>query len=862
MKHSTRTPKRITSLLLATALLAMPLSIPVSAESGSTFTAEVLAGKHKSEVVYVSLQSNGAVKNIYVVNRFEPNGEPMKDFGEYKAVKEISVEGDLNSAQANENAVKTGKTAFFYQGELSGRKLPWTIALRYTLDGQPVSADQLAGKSGTFGLELTITPVKHSSNGNDAKAEESASWAEQLMLQTSITLPQDVAENITAEGGTLVQVGGDRQVNFVVLPGSGAKTFTLHAEVTNFHLPAITIAGVPFSMNMDNLTLPDFSQDPDLQKLQDGTKALNDAGAQLSSGLSTAYNGYGELALGFGRLSSAFSTLKDSSGALTQGSAQFFGGLQTLNENGNALREGLTVSIDGTDALQDAITKVNEGWRSYVDGVGRYVEGTKQSISAATPLSNGANGLLEGATKTRDALTTLSEEGQTLYGYSGQIEEALKQLSAALSQGNENPANTPQLPTIAELEQAKTRVAGSAKQLSEAKEAVDTVYAAFGEQIAALENMPQPTAEQIIQEAGLSAEALANPDVQKLLAYQGEKAAQQLATQREALHALYDTAGPTGQAPLLQLKTAMTETANQANEMEAGMTGAIENLQKLVGAMDAIQEGQMPLVEGVQKLNAQYDAFHKGLEQYTKGVQTLSQGFGEKNENEKKKPEKNKPQDPKKETFYEGIQGLANGLTQWKEGSSALLIGGDRLVAPETTNALLNGQEQVASGVTRITGGLGELLGGMKAYTDGVDQLAQNGGALKNGLSDYLAGVGKASDGMVQWQEGFSRFGDGLASAADGARQLADGTAQFAAQTGNMNEKIDEKVQSLMDEVKPKKEDMTSFADARNGKIAQVQFVLMTEEIRLPEETKKEAPVAEKTSFFDRLRNLFAPKKD
>ena len=292
------------------------------------------------------------------------------------------------------------------------------------------------------------------------------------------------------------------------------------------------------------------------------------------------------------------------------------------------------------------------------------------------------------------------------------------------------------------------------------------------------------------------------------------------------------------------------------------MTGAIENLQKLVGAMDAIQEGQMPLVEGVQKLNAQYDAFHKGLEQYTKGVQTLSQGFGEKKENEKKKPEKDKPKDPKKATFYDGVQGLANGLAQWKEGSSALLIGGDRLVAPETTNALLNGQEQVASGVTRITGGLGELLGGMKAYTNGVDQLAQNGGALKNGLSNYLAGVGKASDGMVQWQEGFSRFGDGLASAADGARQLADGTAQFAAQTGNMNEKIDEKVQSLMDEVKPKKEDMTSFADARNGKIAQVQFVLMTEEIRLPEETKKEAPVEEKTSFFDRLRNLFAPKKD
>lgn len=182
------------------------------------------------------------------------------------------------------------------------------------------------------------------------------------------------------------------------------------------------------------------------------------------------------------------------------------------------------------------------------------------------------------------------------------------------------------------------------------------------------------------------------------------------------------------------------------------------------------------------------------------------------------------------------------------------------MIAPETTQALLNGQEQVAGGVMQLTGGLGRLFGGMKAYSDGVDQLAGNGSALENGLSQYLHGVEQASDGMTEWQEGFSRFGSGLASAASGAQQLADGTGQFAAQSGNMNDKIEEKVQSLMNDLKPKKEEITSFADARNGKIAQVQFVLMTEEIRVPEEPKKEAPRAEKTGFLDRLRNLFSPK--
>lgn len=856
MNQSTHNPKRITSLLLAAALLTTPLCVSVSAASGTALQATLPAGKHKSEVVYASLATNGAVKNIYVVNRFEPNGEPMKDFGAYKAVKEISVEGDLQAEQGDATAVKTGKSAFFYQGELSGRTLPWTIALRYTLDGRPISAEQLAGKSGKFGLEMTITPVKQPENGSKAQNEENASWADQLMLQASVSLPHEVAEHISAEGGTLVQVGGDRQANFVVLPGSEAKTFSLQADVTNFHLPAVTIAGIPFSMNLDSFSLPDFSQDPDLQKLQEGTKALNDATLQLSSGLSSANKGYDELALGFGRLSGALEALKESSGDLAQGSTQFFGGLRTLQEKGKALREGLNTSIEGTDALQNAMMKVNEGWKGYVEGVKQYVSGTKQSVGAVTPLSNGANQLLEGATQMRDTLTILSDEGEKLLGYSGRIQAALTQLNSALSQESTDPTTPePQLPTVDELQQAKTRVAGSSAQLQQAKHAVDTVYSAFGDQITALENAPQPDATQIVQAAGLSAEAMDNPDVQKLLAYQGKTAKEQTEAQLQVLHALYDTPGTDGPAPLLQLKTAMTETAQQADEMESAMTLAIENLQKLVEAINAFRQSSAPLTEGVKNLNTQYTDFHKGLTQYTKGIQELSKGFGKtKNVSGGETPV------PQKETFYDGLEGLANGLKQWKEGSSALLTGGDALIAPETTQALLNGQEQVAGGVTQFTSGLGRLFGGMKAYSDGVDQLAENSSTLETGLSQYLHGVGQTSDGMTQWQEGFSRFGSGLASAANGAQQLADGTAQFAAQSGNMNDKIEEKVQSLMNDMKPKKEEITSFADARNGKIAQVQFVLMTEEIRVPEEQKKETPRTEKTGFLDRLRNLFSPK--
>lgn len=59
MNQSTHNPKRITSLLLAAALLTTPLCVPVSAASGTALQATLPAGKHKSEVVYASLATNG-----------------------------------------------------------------------------------------------------------------------------------------------------------------------------------------------------------------------------------------------------------------------------------------------------------------------------------------------------------------------------------------------------------------------------------------------------------------------------------------------------------------------------------------------------------------------------------------------------------------------------------------------------------------------------------------------------------------------------------------------------------------------------------------------------------------------------------
>lgn len=878
MKQVKNQPKRITSLLLAAALVVMPMqtavcaapSAPIrvadtSSTSGTPSTtnektaeslnAQKTAGATKSEVVYASLQNDGNVKGVYIVNRFDPSSEPVKDYGDYASIREISTQGRMESFSDGHYAISTGDAPFFYQGQTKRKTLPWKIQLRYTLDGQPIDAQQLAGKSGTFGLEITVKPT-------DATAKDS--YAQQMMLQTSVTLPGDVAENVQTKDGTLVQAGSNHRIDFIGLPGKEVKIFHLTATVKNFHLPAITFAGVPFSMDISSMALPDFSQDPDLKKLQDGTKALNDATKRLAAGLSAADKGFSALDYGLGRLTGGFSTLQNAGSRLTGGADRFAAGLETLQKNSAPLVAGIRQANTSTKDIEDAMQQVNEGWKGYTQGVSAYVDGAQKSLEAAAPFASGAQQLLDGATKTREGLSSLSEEGGKLVGYSAQIQEALTQMKRSLSSlPNDNGSKTASasaLPSPQELAQSEARIKEASRSLQQAKGATDAVYDAFEKQIQAIENQPSPSLEEVVTAAGLSADAPKNPDVQKLLAYQQKTAAAQKQALLSSLHRLTDT----GEAPLKALKQGMSQAAGQAEQMEEALSEGLSQIKKMTEAMQHLGSGSSALSDGVEKLEQQYQTFHQGLRRYVDGVGDISVHFGGNGSKTKDivadEAKVLPPSVPT--TFYAGMKALAGGLAEWQQGVKPLVQGGKALQSPETTQALLEGQEKVRNGIGQYTAGFGRLAGGMQQYTDGVSALANNSSSLADGLASYVDGVNRAANGMTKWQSGFHQFGSGVSQASDGAKRLSDGTGDFADQTSDMDARIREKIDALMGETKKDVKDQTSFADARNGKISQVQFVLMTEEIKKPQEAKEKAPAKKNISLWDRIVNLFTPKKD
>jgi putative membrane protein len=84
------------------------------------------------------------------VNAFDaPTGTEVTDYGNYSAVKNLSGTEALD--QNGESVTfAVSESPFYYQGNCADTAIPWDIGIVYVLDGNEISAQDLAGKSGSL----------------------------------------------------------------------------------------------------------------------------------------------------------------------------------------------------------------------------------------------------------------------------------------------------------------------------------------------------------------------------------------------------------------------------------------------------------------------------------------------------------------------------------------------------------------------------------------------------------------------------------------------------------------------------------------------------------------------------------------
>ncbi|MBR4728600.1 MAG: hypothetical protein IK080_12000 [Clostridia bacterium] len=283
--------KRAASLLLALCLLCGLLTA-CGADKNNTETTqpaeqtpatveqpvfETPAGKvNKTETVYVNLDTAGKATQVSVSDWLHTDS-PEVYVDDVTDLKDVTnVKSDILPV-VNGEALRWNlpETDLYYSGT-GKRALPLSFEISYTLNGKPVTAEEISGKSGdvTFTVSMKNTEYKDVTIGG---AQHRVYLP--LLVVGGAILPEGTFSGVEVTNGQSIGDGSKEIVVFTGMPGfaeslgiSGkdlgeigglvvSESFTVRAHTEDFSLTNMYFAALPIaSLNFD-LAMPETVED-------------------------------------------------------------------------------------------------------------------------------------------------------------------------------------------------------------------------------------------------------------------------------------------------------------------------------------------------------------------------------------------------------------------------------------------------------------------------------------------------------------------------------------------------------------------------------------------------------------------------
>ena len=539
--------------------LALALCFALSLFAVPAAAADAPAAAGAEEVIYAKLDAAGEPLSAYAVVALNGDaGESVTHYGAYTAVENLTDTSALTYEDGAVTATIPEGGRLYYQGTLESFELPWDIAIGYELDGRSISPAELGGQSGALEMSLSVKP-----NGNAPGA-----FADEMMLQITVTLDASLCKNISAEGATVANAGGDKTLAFTVLPGAEAE-YTVTADVEDFTMAGLTIAGVNYDI---------ASAMGDTAEITDGVGQMTDAISQLSDGASQLASGAGSLRSGAGSFGSGLSTLSAGSAELVAGSEQIAGALAQIS-----------ASLPGAGAGADAEAAAAAAAAAGAQSAGA---GMTLDLSALAQLPAGLEQAADGLEQAGAALAQLAEGYGAAYPALEQAVEAIPEPSVSEEDIGALMALAPDNEALAALVanyQAAQTVKAVWAQASAAFEAVQDNLPALAEGVNSAAASLRQTAQQI--SAAMSATG-GQIDLSGLL--QLTSGLSQLAQSYSAFHeGLVSYAGGVDalSANWSSVYSGISSLASGAGELSDGVAALNEETSKIPELIDELTGG-------------------------------------------------------------------------------------------------------------------------------------------------------------------------------------------------------------------------------------------------------------------------------
>ena len=656
----------------------------------TTINASAEAETSKDETVYVLAGADGTVQKI-IVSDWIKNAMAADSLEDKTELSDIeNIKGDESFTLGGDNSCVWDAQGndIYYQGNIE-KELPVQMSVCYTLDGQAIAPEALAGQSGHVTIRFDYQNMQYEEVLLDGKTEKI--YVPFTML-TGMLLDTEVFRNVTISNGKLINDGDRIAVVGIAFPGlqedlaiSKEKLdipdyVEISADVENFEMGmTMTLATTELfgAIDSDKLDLHELSDA--MAELTDAMDQLMDGSSQLYDGLCTLLEKSGDLVSGINKLAEGATQLKagaeslDSGAAQLQaGAAQLSSGLNTLNANSSSLN-GVARQVFSS-LLSMANTQLSEAGLSVpaltIDNYASVLDGVIASLDD-TAVYQAA---LEQVTATVNANRGMIEEKVT-EAVQAQVEaEVSAQVTAAVQETvtqavHENEAQF----RAAVIQQALGMT------VEEYKAAIE----------AGLVTQEQQDAVNAAVEAAMQAEIDARMQREEIQAQINAVTQQTVGEQMQSDEIQALIASNTE----LQVQQAISE-AMSSDAVQAQLSAAAEGAKSVIALKSSLDS---------------YNAFYLGLITYTSGVSSAAAGANE---------------------LKTGADALKAGTSELSAGAAELLQG---------IQTMKDSAPALVDGITQLRDGSMELSDGLKQFNEeGIQKLIEAVDGDLDGLSNRI----------------------------------------------------------------------------------------------------------------------------
>lgn len=785
------TVKVVGSVLLSAVMAGSMMPVTVFAQSNDENPTE------KTETVYSVLNSDGSISDTIVSSW-------LHDEDGINNIKETLNLTDVKNIKSNEKPSKDGNTYtwnakgndVYYEGTAT-KQLPVSVKIRYELDGQEISANDIQGKSGHLKLTISFTnnysEVKNI-NGKSIVVHPSYLAGGMLNMSTG------KFSNVKCESGKIVNDGTNEMLAFANIPGLNetlrsagldkvnnqlgiSDDVTVEADVNDFDLGSIMV-GMTNEIDLAS----ELGEIGSVSELTDGIDQLIEADDQLIDGSKQLYDGTTQLKEQAApltgssdqvrQLSSGAIQLNDGVKALQTGISQYTAGASAINEGVNQLY-GIP---QNTQLIQQKVdTNLVGGLEDLTNNLNAVKMGINQKMETPD---------MEKLGKQLDfALNVINELDGILLrdsGIIGQMETTLRSVQSTIDS----------LPTLQKnLEAAETEVMQAQQKNTDAYKANEQTIA---------------DAQGNLDKAKRQLEASIQSSIDALNTAKSALVASAVTTQQDengntvTVQGNVDTSAIDKQIEALNAQMASIKNIENVGDLTSftDMTGSFEKLNATLKGLN----------DSVQTVSGTVSKSKDAIGQLQKDVNTSKDDIG-------------KLQDATKDLDFESLSSAKTEINGYMdkliEGSKKLTAGAKTLneTLKTLTEASKDGIDKTKAGTTQLTSNNATLNGGASALSDATGTLAGQSGTF-NEMADGLDTLGKAFETLNS-----------------GAKQLYEGNEQFKSEgLDQLKEKVDlgvgelETLQSVMDEIKAMNKEYASYSGAPEGATVTSRYVFRTKE--------------------------------